>query len=98
MSWKFLSCSKGVHNEELKSLTRYRFDKVRERAKLKSSVSRLVCILFPELEKLVSTLHMASVYALLNEFPGHRRSACYAVFAVVTFSTLSSDWGLTLNS
>ncbi len=59
----------SYHNEELKSLTRYRFDKVRERAKLKSSVSRLICILFPELEKLVPTLHMASVYALLSEFP-----------------------------
>ena len=58
------------HNEELKSLTRYRFDKVKERAKLKTSISRLVCILFPELEKLVPTLHMASVYALLSEFPG----------------------------
>lgn len=60
----------SYHNEELKSLTRYRFDKVKERAKLKSSVSRLVNILFPELEKLVPTLHMASVYALLLEFPG----------------------------
>ncbi len=60
----------SYHNEELKSLTRYRFDKVRERAKLKSSISRLVNILFPELEKLVPTLHMASVYALLSEFPG----------------------------
>ena len=59
----------SYHNEELKSLTRYRFDKVKERAKLKTSVSRLVCILFPELEKLVPTLHMASVYALLSEFP-----------------------------
>lgn len=59
----------SYHNEELKSLTRYRFDKVKERSKLKSSVSRLVCILFPELEKLVPTLHMASVYALLSEFP-----------------------------
>lgn len=59
----------SYHNEELKSLTRYRFDKVKERAKLKSSVSRLICILFPELEKLVPTLHMASVYALLSEFP-----------------------------
>ena len=59
----------SYHNEELKSLTRYRFDKVKERAKLKSSVSRLVCILFPELETLVPTLHMASVYALLSEFP-----------------------------
>ena len=52
------------HNQELKSLTRYRFDKVKERAKLKSSVSRLVNILFPELEKLVPTLHMVSVYAI----------------------------------
>ena len=60
----------SYHNEELKSLTRYRFDKVQERAKLKSSVSRLVSILFPELEKLVPSLHMASVYALLSEFPG----------------------------
>ena len=58
----------AYHNEELKSLTRYRSDKVRERAKLKHSVSRLVCILFPELEKLVPTLHMNSVYALLEEF------------------------------
>ena len=60
----------AYHNEELKSLVRYRFDKVKERAKLKSSISRLVNILFPELEKLVSTLHIASVYALLREFPG----------------------------
>ena len=65
----------AYHNEELKSLTRYRFDKVKERAKLKSSVSRLVCILFPELEKLVPTLHMASVYALLEEFPGAKQIA-----------------------
>ena len=60
----------SYHNEELKSLTRYRFDKVRERAKLKQSVSRLVTILFPELEKLVPSLHMTSVYTLLGEFPG----------------------------
>jgi len=60
----------AYHNEELKSLVRYRFDKVKERAKLKQSIARLVNILFPELEKLVPTLHMASVYALLEEFPG----------------------------
>ena len=60
----------SYHNEELKSLTRYRFEKVQERAKLKTSVSRLVCILFPELEKLVPSLHIASVYTLLSEFPG----------------------------
>ena len=61
------------HNEELKSLTRSRFDKVCERAKLKQTVSRLVTILFPELEKLVSSLHSASVYALLSEFPGAKQ-------------------------
>ena len=65
----------SYHNEELKSLTRYRFDKVKERSKLKQSVSRLVLILFPELEKIVPTLHMASVYALLSEFPGASKVA-----------------------
>lgn len=59
----------SYHNEELKSLSRYRFTKVQERAKLKTSVSRLVQILFPELEKLVSTLHISSVYRLLEEYP-----------------------------
>ena len=65
----------AYHNEELKSLTRYRFDKVKERSQLKQSISRLVCILFPELEKLVPTLHMVSVYALLEEFPGAQQIA-----------------------
>ena len=65
----------AYRNEELKSLTRYRLDKVRERAKLKQSVSRLVTILFPELEKLVPSLHLASVYALLIEFPGAKQVA-----------------------
>ena len=65
----------SYHNEELKSLTRYRFDKVKERAKLKTSLARLVTILFPELEKLVPTLHMASVYAVLGEFPGAKQIA-----------------------
>jgi len=65
----------SYHNEELKSLTRYRFDKVRERAKLKISISRLICILFPEIEKLVSTLHQTSVYELLYEFPGAKQVA-----------------------
>ena len=65
----------SYHNEELKSLTRYRFDKVKERAKLKTSISRLVLILFPELEKMVPTLHLASVYALLYEFPGAAKIA-----------------------
>ncbi len=65
----------AYHNEELKSLTRYRFDKVKERARLKQSVSRLVNILFPELESLVPTIHMASVYAILSEYPSARQIA-----------------------
>ena len=62
-------------NEELKSMTRYRFDKVSERARLKTSVSRLVTILFPELEAIVPSLHMKSVYALLAEFPSAKHIA-----------------------
>ena len=65
----------SYHNEELKSLTRYRFNKVKERSRLKSSISRLVCILFPELEKLVPQFHMVSVYAMLSEFPGAKQVA-----------------------
>ena len=80
----------SYHNEELKSLTRYRFDKVRERAKLKSAVTRLVCILFPELEKLVPTLHMISVYALLSEFPGaHQVAAAHLTHLKVVLSDAS---------
>lgn len=66
---------KLYHNEDLKSLTRYRFDKVAQRAKLKQSISRLVNILFPELETLVSTLHGKAVYALLLEFPSAQHIA-----------------------
>ena len=80
----------AYHNEELKSLTRYRFDKVRQRAKLKQSVSRLVTILFPELEKLVPTLHMASVYTLLNEFPGaHQIAAAHLTHLKTVLSDAS---------
>lgn len=67
--------STAYHNEELKSLTRYRFAKVQQRAQLRQSVSRLITILFPELEALVPTLHLASVYALLSEFPGAEQIA-----------------------
>jgi len=63
------------HNEDLKSLSRYRFGKVADRAKLRQSVSRLINILFPELEKLVSTIHAKAVYELLSEFPGAHQIA-----------------------
>ena len=36
----------SYHNEELKSLTRYRFDKVKERAKLKSLCFTDLCVFF----------------------------------------------------
>ena len=63
------------HNEDLKSLTRYRFNKVSERSKLKASLSRLVNILFPELEGLTSTLHIHAIYDMLIEFPGAQKVA-----------------------
>lgn len=60
----------SYHMEELKSLTRYRASMVRERTKLKTSIARLVTILFPELEQMVSSIHIHSIYAMLEEFPG----------------------------
>ena len=65
----------AFHNQEPRLLTRYCFDKVNERTRLKSSISRLVCLLFPELEKPVSSLHLVTIYALLEEFPGAKQIA-----------------------
>lgn len=65
----------SYHVRELKSLTRYRFSLVQDCAKLKSSFARLCVILFPELEELVPSLHMNSVYTLLSELPNARAIA-----------------------
>lgn len=68
----------AYHIRELKSLTRYRFSLAQDCARLKSSFARLCVILFPELEKMVPSLHMASVYALLAELPNARAiSECH---------------------
>jgi Transposase and inactivated derivatives len=65
----------SYHIRELKSLTRYRFSLVQDLAKLKISYARLCVILFPELEKLVPSLHLVSIYSLLAEFPTARTIA-----------------------
>ena len=68
----------SYHVRELKSLTRYRFSLVQDLARYKSYFSRLCCILFPELETLVSSLHQVTVYALLQEFPTAKAiAACH---------------------
>lgn len=54
---------------ELKSLVRHRYRLKGLRSRLKVSFSRLVTILFPELPSVVSSIHQASVYALLLEYP-----------------------------
>ena len=85
----------AYHNEELKPLTRYRFDKVQDRAKLKQSVARLVNILFPELETLVPSLYLVSVYAMLIEFPGARQiaDAHLTHFKAVLFDASKGRYG-----
>ena len=65
----------AYQNEELKSLTRYRFDKVNQRSKLKQSLSRLITLLFPELESVVSSLHSSFVYAMLLKYPSAKEVA-----------------------
>jgi transposase len=80
----------SYHINELKSLTRYRFSLVQDSAKLKTSYARLCVILFPELEKLVSSLHTASVYALLSELPNARAiSECHLTKLVNLLSKAS---------
>ena len=82
----------SYHNEELRSLTRYRFDKVQERSQLKQSVSRLITIRLSELEKLVPTLHMASVYTLLSELPSAKKiTSCHLTHLTKLLENASKD-------
>jgi transposase len=63
---------------QLKLYSKYRFSLVQDCARLKTSYARLCVILFPELEKIVPSLHMVSVYALLSELPNTRAiSQCH---------------------
>ena len=80
----------AYQNEELKSLTRYRFDKVNQRSKLKQSLSRLVTILFPELESAVSTVHSNSIYAMLLKYPSAKDVAKSQFHSLVNLLESSS--------
>lgn len=59
----------SYHISELKSLTRHRFRLVKENSKFKTSLVRLVDIVFPELPKIVSSVTQKSCLALLYELP-----------------------------
>lgn len=59
----------SYHISELKSLVRHRFRLVEERSKFKVSLSRLITIVFPELEKIVWSISQNSILYLLNELP-----------------------------
>ena len=59
----------SYHISELKSLVRHRFRLVEERSKFKVSLSRIITIVFPELEKIVWSISQNSVLYLLNELP-----------------------------
>lgn len=56
--------------KELKTLTRYRFSLIQDCSRLKVSTTRLVNILFPELEAFMTDLNGNSAHALLSEYPG----------------------------
>ena len=65
----------SYHISELKSLTRHRFRLVKENSKFKTSLVRLVDIVFPELPKVVSSVAQKSCLALLSELPSTKEIA-----------------------
>jgi len=70
ISGNFKPYSKELyHISELKSLVRHRFRLVKERSKCKVSFSRLLTILFPELESVVWSTSQKSALYLLLELP-----------------------------
>ena len=67
----------SYHISELKSLVRHRFRLVQECSKFKLSLSRLVTIIFPELEQAVWSIHQTSSLNLLLELPSAKAiSSC----------------------
>ena len=65
----------SYHISELKSLTRHRFRLVKENSKFKTSLVRLVDIVFPEFPKIVSSVAQKSSLALLFELPSAKEIA-----------------------
>lgn len=65
----------SYHISELKSLTRHRFRLVKENSKFKTSLVRLVDIIFPEFPKIVSSVAQKSSLALLDELPNAKKIA-----------------------
>ena len=65
----------SYHISELKLLTRHRFRLVKENSKFKTSLVRLVDIVFPELPKVVSSVAQKSCLALLSELPSTKEIA-----------------------
>ena len=59
----------SYHISELKSLVKHRFRLIEERSKFKVSLSRLITLIFPELEKIVWSISQNSVLYLLYELP-----------------------------
>lgn len=56
-------------SDELKSLSRYRLTLVKNRSKEKTSVKRLINILFPEHEQFFADTHCTTSYAILSAYP-----------------------------
>lgn len=65
----------SYHISELKSLTRHRFRLVKENSKFKTSLVRLVDIVFSEFSKIVSSVAQKSSLALLYELPSAKEIA-----------------------
>lgn len=64
-----LHSSSSYHFSELKSLCRYRLRIKKHTSQLKLQINRLVVIMFPELQGIVSSLNQKSILAMLLELP-----------------------------
>ena len=65
----------SYHISELKSLTRHGFRLVKENSRFKTSLVRLVDIVFPELPQIVSSVSQKSCLALLYKLPNAKEIA-----------------------
>ena len=68
-------CPEVYHKKELKSLTRFLNRRKGEAAKQKIFLSKWVAAHFPELTDVKKEIHCATIYALLEKYPGPKQIA-----------------------
>ena len=77
--------------DDLKELTRYQNRLIQSRSKCKTLYVRLLDIIFPELHRMVKSLHNQFVYNLLTNYPSPQKIARARFSSLLKIKRLTAD-------